>query len=70
MDEIKPDYCFISKANMAAGLPDYQTCIQVYEIITPKSHISEGFSRLVLLAREGSQFTVDKHRMHSEIASI
>ena len=70
VDEMKPDYCFISEANLAANLPDYQTNILGYEMITPKSHKIYDFSRLVLLSKEGSKFKVEQNRMSPEIASI
>ena len=70
VDEMKPDFCFISEANLAANTPEYLTNIMGYDLICPKSHKSEKFSRFVLLAKEGAQYTVDLKRISNEIASI
>ena len=70
VDEMKPDYCYITEANLAAGLPDYETCIQGYDLNTPLSHDKYKFSRIVLLSREGLKFKVETTRMTADIASI
>ena len=66
VDELCPDYCYISEANLSAGLPDHLTNILGYDIITPQSHNTELFSRIVLLAKEGANFTVETNRMSSQ----
>ena len=38
VDELKPDYLFVSEANLAAFLPVYQMNIEGYNLTTPKSH--------------------------------
>ena len=70
VDEHSPDHCFISEANLQAGLPDYETNIEGYLITTPVSHEVHNMSRIVLLSKLEAQFTVERRRMNSEIASI
>ena len=47
VDKLNPDFCFVTKAILAANLPIYQTNILVYEMTTPKSHEMYKFSRIV-----------------------
>ena len=70
VNEIQPEYCFITEANLAADIPDYETCIQGYEINTPLSHEKYKYSRIVLLSKEGEKFKIDRNKMSAEIASI
>ena len=70
IDKFNPDFCFFSEANLSSGLEDYLTVIPGYDLITSKSHSTVGYSRLVLLAKEGAQFTVDQNRMSEEVTSI
>ena len=70
VDEFKPDFCFLSEANLSTNLSPQQTNIQGYEINTPKSHLNFNLSRLVLLSKEGLKFKVEWNRMNAEVASI
>ena len=70
MDEMNPDFCFLSEANLQTGQQDYMYHIPGYKIITPISNDTMGFSRLVLLAKCGAKFTVDRKKMSEEVSSI
>ena len=70
VNEYKPDFCFLSEANIATNLPVHQTIIHGYTLHTPKSHTNYNLSRLVLLAKEGIKFKIEWNRMCPEVASI
>ena len=68
--ETKPDMLFISEANLRYETPACQKDIQGYYIVTPNTEISMGYSRIILLVREGVQLTILNNCMDDNIPAI
>ena len=70
-EDESPDFLFITEANRPAGLPEHTSQINGYQTVFPKSMETKGFSRIVLLIKEGVIFEVDRKLMEDDdIASI
>ena len=70
VDEIKPDLAFISEANLFSGLANHMRIIDGYSIVYTSAINTLGYSRLVLIVREGFQVTLKKDWMEDQVASI
>ena len=70
VDQHKPDYLFISEANLFHDTPEHQREIEGYSMTLAKTMTSLKFSRIVLLCKEGAHFTVEHERMSCEMSSI
>ena len=70
VDELKPDYMFISESNLFEKDPMHECLIEGYNIIKPPSAAIIGISRIILLAKNGMNFKLLPHLMNGEIASI
>ena len=68
--ETKPDMIFISEANLRYNTPASQKDIQGYYIVTPNTEINMGYSRIILLVREGVQLTILNNCMDDNIPAI
>ena len=68
--ESEPDLAFISEANLRTNTPPELTNIQGYYMVTPKTDIQMGYSRIVLLAREGVRLSILDNCMDGNIPSI
>ena len=69
-DSHNPDYLFISEANLFADTPEDLTDIEGYELIMSKTMSKWKFSRIVLLVKEGMNFSVEYQRMEEDFSSI
>ena len=69
VDDYNPVFAFISESNLWEGEPEYATQIDRYEIIKPKSSIT-NISRIILLVKSGQQFKLLPNLMHEEVTSI
>ena len=70
VDQYGPDYAFISEANYFHDTPANKTDIEGYDMIVAKTIKSLKFSRIVLLAKQDMQYTVESSRMEDSISSI
>ena len=70
IDELAPDLLYISEANFFKEFPDYMTNIPGYRLVHPKQLTSMGYSRLILLVKEGVQITLMDDLMCPEVSSI
>ena len=70
VDELTPDVCFISEANLFNDKPDHLCMIEGYNLTKAKTTISLGYSRLVLLTKIGLVYTLEDKRMEEGISSI
>ena len=68
--ESATDLMFISEANLRTNTPPELTNIQGYYMVTPKTDIQMGYSRIVLLAREGVRLSIMDDCMDGNIPSI
>ena len=69
--EKSPDILFISEANMWGEVPDYQKKVNGYDLYIPEAMMAKhGYARLVLLAREGLEITIEEGMMHEDIYVI
>ena len=66
----KPDFLFISEANLFSIDEDYEIRVTGYELNHSKTWQAFNYSRLVLLAREGLQYSIEERYMDEEISSI
>ena len=69
VDEYTPDLVFISESNFWAEIPSWETLIQGYEIIHPKSFNVYGISRIILLVKDNVQIKILDDLMESEIST-
>ena len=60
VDQHSPDYLYISEANLFQDTPEHQTLIEGYKLVTAKTMSKLKFSRIVLLVKEGMNFTVEQ----------
>ena len=70
VDEMTPHICFISEANLFQGLDSHLSQIIGYELITTKAMSTMGYSRLVLLVKQGVNIEVQEAMMDDSVASI
>ena len=70
VDEMKPDLVFISEANLFSGLSEHERIILGYKLVITRSMEYMGYSRLVLLVREGLDIKIQESLMEAQIASI
>ena len=61
---------FISEANLRSNTPQEQKHIDGYYIITPNTELLMGYSRLILLVREGVQLNIMDECMSNEVPVI
>ena len=72
VDDLNPDYMFISESNLWEQEADYCTQIMGYDIIKPKTcnTANNKISRIILLAKKGLQYQTIPQLMDEEITSI
>ena len=70
VDELKPDYLFISEANIYNDTPEYEVIIQGYTLHKPLTVQLHNHARLVLLAKEGLNFSIRSELMDNIVTSI
>ena len=70
VDQYKPDYAFISEANYFHDTPENMTQVDGYDMILAKTITTLKYSRIVLLAGQNMQYTVESNRMEESISSI
>ena len=68
--DTKPDILIVTEANLRKDTPDELKDIDGYNIITPNTVDHLGYSRIVMLAREGIQLTKMNECMGNNIPSI
>ena len=68
--EKQPDLAFITEANLRTGINDEQKDIQGYYMLTPNMHLNMGYSRILLLAREGVHLDIMNDCMGDDIPII
>ena len=68
--ETNPDLLFVSEANLRANTPPEKKDIEGYHIISPNTELSLGYSRLILLVRDGVQLNVMEDCMSNEVPVI
>ena len=68
--ETLPDLLFVSEANLRANTPTELTNIPGYYIIKPNTELTLGYSRILLLAREGVRLNIMNECMDTTIPSI
>ena len=69
-DQYSPDYLYISEANLFHDTPDHLREIEGYKMALARTMESLKFSRIVLLCKEGAQYTVETNLMSKEMSSI
>ena len=70
VDDIKPEYMFISESNLYEKDPQHSCLIEGYDIIKPPSASIIGISRIILLVKQGMNFQLLPNLMNGDIASI
>ena len=65
----RPDMLFISEANRWDGLPEHCSQIVGYHAVFPKSQEIIGFSRILLLVKDGTNYSIEKSLMDDEDVS-
>ena len=70
VDEYKPDYVFISEANLFHDTPPHKTEIEGYDLVMARTMETLKFSRIILLCKKGAQYKVETNRMSQELSSI
>ena len=70
VDQYKPDYLFISEANLFHDTPEHLIEVEGYNLVQAKTMSLYKFSRIVLLCREGTQYSVELNRMEEQVSSI
>ena len=68
--EIKPDLLFVTEANLYQGTPDHEMQIPGYELVLPKSMETLGYSRIVLLVKNGLKIHVLDQHMENYLTEI
>ena len=68
--ETAPDIIFISEANLRTDTPAHLKDFQGYYMVTPPTDLEMGYSRIVLIAREGVHLTILNECMNGNIAAI
>ena len=63
MDDNLADLVFISEANLDETTEQYESLIQGYTITLPKTVARNGTARLVLLTKNGLNFTLKEDLM-------
>ena len=61
---------FVSEANLRTNISDEVKHVEGYYLITPKTDLHMGYSRLVLLAREGVKLTIMNDCMAEDLPTI
>ena len=69
VNDIQPDYVFISEANIWEDDPAHICNIDGYEMVKPLSANTMRFCRIILLVKIGMQFQLLPHLMNTEVAS-
>ena len=70
VDKLKPDIAAISEANLSMNIGDHMNLILGYNILTTKDAVTNGFSRLVVLVREGTRYELLDNVMDHGTAAI
>ena len=70
VDQENPDFVFITEANLFNFIPNHLVEIEGYTLTRAKTTETLGYSRVVLLAKEGLVYTVETTRMHDQVSSI
>ena len=65
-----PDLLFISEANLRADTPMELANIQGFYILKPNTELQLGYSRILLLVREGVKLSIMDECMDSMIPAI
>ena len=70
VDQYKPDFLYISEANLYNHIPDHEVEIEGYKIVKAKTTTRLSYSRIVLLCKEGNQYTVELDKMQDDIKHL
>ena len=70
VDDFNPDICFISEVNLFNEKPDYMCSIEGYKLTKAKTTVGLGYSRIVMLMKNGLHYTLEEARMEEEISTI
>ena len=70
VDEMNPEIAIISEANLFSGLQSHHRQIDGYNIQVTKDLENLGYSRLVILVREGFHIEIQKTWMEAELSTI
>ena len=70
LEETHPEICFISEANLFKDKPDHLCRIEGYNLTRAKTMDHLGYSRIVLLTKEGLNFSLEDGRMENDISTI
>ena len=70
VDELKPDLALISEANLFTGLEVHLRLVTGYSVHCTKGFEVMGYSRLVLLVRDGFEVEVIENWMEDDLATI
>ena len=69
-DQFKPDFLFITEANLYNDTPGHEVEIEGYNMIRAKTTSRLGYSRIVLLCKTGNIYSVESDRMDDDISSV
>ena len=69
-DQYRPDFLYITEANLYNDIPGHEIEIEGYTMIKAKTTSRLGYSRIVLLCKTGNIFSVESERMDDDISSI
>ena len=70
LEEKRPDFCYISEANLWSDVLPHDYTIPGHQIVLPNTMDKIGHARIVLLVRNGINFEVLRNHMDSDIATI
>ena len=70
VDQLSPDFLYISEANLMKNTPNHLIDIEGYEMTVADTMEHLQYSRIVLLSKVGQIFTVEHDRMNNDISSI
>ena len=70
VDQQKPDFLYVSEANLYNHIPEHERDIEGYSLICAKTTSRLGYSRIVLLCKDGIQYKVQNDLMQDDISSI
>ena len=70
LDELKPDLCFLSEANLWEGLEPHQLELQGHRLVFPNTMTSQHHARIVLAVKETLTVTKLDQYMDDHTATI
>ena len=68
--ETSLDLLFVSEANLFESTPEWEREVEGYKMLLPPSMKSDGYSRIVLLYKEGLNVNILPEYMENDLAAI